>query len=229
MTPERFRRLREVLDRRQPDLTVLAEGVHKPHNFAAILRSCDAVGVLEVHAVAPAGDPEVPAAAAAGTAKWVAVHQHGSIDAACESVKSHRFQIIAAHFSDAAVDYRTPDYTRPTALLVGTELYGVSARAAGLADVHVSIPMRGHADSLNVSVATALLLYEAARQREAAGAYARPRLPPEARARRLFEWCYPQIARACRRAGRAYPALDEDGFLLGNPFTPSGGGTKGLP
>ena len=78
------------------------------------------------------------------------------------------------------MDYREPDYTRPTALLLGAELYGVSDEAAALADLHAVLPMRGLVASLNVSVAAALFLYEAARQREAAGFYAQCRLPPGA-------------------------------------------------
>jgi len=78
----------------------------------------------------------------------------------------------------------------------------------------VVIPMMGMAHSLNVSVATALLLYEAQRQRAAAGMYETSRLPEEDFRRTLFEWAYPELARRRKEEGRPYPALDEDGQLL---------------
>jgi len=102
--------------------------------------------------------------------------------------------------------------------LLGSELRGVSDEAAALADRHAILPMRGLAASLNVSVAAALFLYEAARQREAAGLYAECRLSPEIFARTLFEWCHPDIATRCRTRGLPYPPLTADGDLAANPF-----------
>jgi tRNA (guanosine-2'-O-)-methyltransferase len=219
MTPERFRTLRAVLARRQPDLTVLAEDVHKPHNVAALLRTCDAVGALELHAVSSRGSFDRPRIITGGTRDWVPARTHPSIEAAVSHLKSNNFQIVAAHFSESSQDYRSLDYTRPTAFLMGSELMGVSARAAALADQHVVIPMRGLVESLNVSVAAALLLYEAARQREVAGLYDTVRLAPERFDALLFEWCYPRIAARCRDRGVPYPTLDEDGRLSHNPLT----------
>jgi tRNA (guanosine-2'-O-)-methyltransferase len=106
------------------------------------------------------------------------------------------------------------DYTRPTAIMMGAELYGVSPDGLALAHEHVAIPMMGMVHSLNVSVATALLLYEAMRQREAAGSYQAPRLDEEAFRRTLFEWAHPFLAERLREGGRAYPALDEDGRIV---------------
>ena len=81
--------------------------------------------------------------------------------------------------------------------------------------------MRGLAASLNVSVAAALFLYEAARQREAAGLYAHCRLSAEQFEQTLFEWCHPDIAARCRRQGLPYPPLTADGDLAANPFANS--------
>lgn len=111
------------------------------------------------------------------------------------------------------MDYRAWDFTRPTALLLGAERLGVSRPAALLADAHLTIPMRGLVTSLNVSVAAAVILYEAARQREAAGCYDHPRLDAATRERLLFEWSYPAVARHCRAHGLPYPALDAQGFI----------------
>ncbi len=214
MRPERFHRLREVLTRRQPDLTVLMERVHKSHNFSAILRNCDAVGVLEAHAVPPADGLPLHHGTSAGTKKWVRVRLHEDVGQAIDTLHDEGFRVLAAHPSPDAVDYRDVDLTRPTALMVGAELPGVSKRALALADTHIVVPMVGMVHSLNVSVATALLLYEAMRQREAAGMYEASRLDPEEFRRTLFEWAHPTVASLCRREGRPYPGLDDDGGLL---------------
>lgn len=223
MTPERFRTLKAALARRQPDLTVLADEVHKPHNIAALMRTCDAVGVFEIHAVGPRSSFKRGRGISGGTAPRVGVHAYRQLTPAIEALKSNGFQIIAAHLSPTADDYRTVDYTRPTALLLGSELRGVSDEAARLADRHACLPMRGLAASLNVSVAAALFLYEAARQREAAGLYESCRLSTEQFTRTLFEWCHPDIAARCRARKVAYPPLTADGDLAANPFAPPAG------
>ena len=214
MRPERFRRIREVLARRQPDLTVLMDNVNKAHNFSAILRSCDAVGVLEAHVIAPEQAVEIHHAASAGTKKWVAVRRHRTASEAITLLKEDGFTVLAAHLSPTAKDFRDVDYTRPTAITVGAELHGVSDEALALVDEEVTIPMRGMVQSLNVSVASALLLFEAERQRSAHAMYQQSRLPPEDFSERLFEWAYPALARKMRKQGQPYPALGPDGEIL---------------
>ncbi len=213
MGPKRFARLRRVLDRRQPDLTVLMERVNKSHNFSAILRNCDAVGILEVHVVPPVKGLELHQETSAGTAKWIRVHRHSSGAEALEMLKRSGHQVVAAHAGADSLDFREPDYTRPTALMMGAELFGLSDEALAGADVRIRIPMVGMARSLNVSVATALILYEAYRQRKSAGLYSRCRLAPERRDRILFEWAYPDLARRLRSEGDPYPTLDENGAI----------------
>jgi tRNA (guanosine-2'-O-)-methyltransferase len=214
MRPERFRRLRAVLARRQPDLTVLMDRVHKSHNFSAILRNCDAVGVLEAHVVPPEEGLDVHHGSSAGTRKWVRVRHHATTTDAVERLKERGFTIVAAHPSVASVDFRRIDFTGPTAIMMGTELHGVSDEGLRGADLHASIAMHGLGHSLNVSVATALLLFEAARQRQSVGMYDESRLEPDDFQRRLFEWAHPSIAMRCRRAGRPYPALTDDGEIV---------------
>ncbi|MGD2047246.1 MAG: tRNA (guanosine(18)-2'-O)-methyltransferase TrmH [Gemmatimonadota bacterium] len=214
MRAERFHRLRNVLERRQPDLTVLMDHVNKSHNFSAILRNCDAVGVLEAHVVVPEGGLDLHHGTSAGTKKWIQVEYHRDVSDVIGLLKGRGFTVVAAHPSADAVDYREVDYTRPTAITMGAELHGVSPEALELADVHVAIPMLGMVHSLNVSVATALLLFEAARQRTEAGMYDESRLPPDVFEKRLFEWAYPTLARSRREAGRAYPRLGPDGQIL---------------
>ena len=213
MNPERFRRLSLALERRQPDLTVLMERVHKSHNLSAILRNCDAVGVLEAHAVLPSDGLDIHAHTSAGTAKWVRVRRHVSTEEAVETLRNRGFHILAAHPEAEAIDFRNVDFTKPTALMMGAELLGLSDEALKLADERISIPMVGMAQSFNVSVATALLLFEAFRQRDAAGMYRSSRLDPEEFERILFEWAYPRIARHLRARGTPYPTVTPDGNI----------------
>jgi tRNA (guanosine-2'-O-)-methyltransferase len=203
-----------VLARRQPDLTVLAENLHKPRNFSALIRTCDAVGIQWVHAVPGETSPRRHWHTSQGAEKWVELVCHRSTARACASLRQSGFQLVAAHLDETAVDFREVDYTRPTALLLGTELFGVSDTAARQADRLIRIPMLGMSQSLNVSVACAIVLYEAQRQRESAGLYRGPRLNPADHARLRFEWLHPKLARFCQRHGLDYPALDEEGELL---------------
>ena len=215
MNPERFERLKTALRRRQPDLTVVMDRVSKPHNFSAILRNCDAAGVLEAHLVrAPRAALPVHHRASAGTKKWVSVRRHLDVPSAVGLLRDRGFAVLAAHPSPGSVDFREVDYTRPTAILMGTERRGLTDASLELADQHVAVPMMGLAGSLNVSVATSLLLFEAVRQRQAAGMYEQSRLPPDVFERMLFEWAYPSIARACREDGRAYPRLTAQGDVM---------------
>ncbi len=171
MTPERKARIEQVAACRQPDLTVFMERVHKAHNVAAILRTCDAVGVMQAHAVPPEGGIPPLNHTAQGAQRWVKLHRHHDASAGLRLLKASGHQVYAAHFSDRAMDFREPDYTRPTAIVLGTEKFGVSGEALAECDGEIIIPMIGMTQSLNVSVATALILYEAQRQRAAAGMY----------------------------------------------------------
>jgi tRNA (guanosine-2'-O-)-methyltransferase len=217
MTPERFHRLRSVLSRRQPDLTVLMERVNKSHNFSAILRNCDAVGALEAHVVPPADGVTLHNATSAGTAKWIDVQTHSDVATAANELRKRGFRLYAAHPDDDARDYRALDLTRPSAFMMGAELYGLSDEGLALADERVIVPMVGMVRSLNVSVASALLLFEAKRQRDDAGMYQKSRLDQATFRARLFEWAYPDLATRCRTAAKPYPSLDDDGGLLERP------------
>jgi tRNA (guanosine-2'-O-)-methyltransferase len=202
VTPEREHKLRTVLARRQPDLTVLMEQVNKPHNLSAILRSCDAVGVLEVHAIPPQkGLPALEEEeskiqtyndTSGSAAKWVGLRVHPDVPSAFAHLKSRGFKIYATRLSEQATDYRAVDYTQPTCILLGAEKWGVSEEAASLADTHIVIPMLGMVQSLNVSVAAAVILFEAQRQRLAAGFYDHPRLSPEQQQAVWEAWSEPR-------------------------------------
>ncbi|SFB77920.1 tRNA (guanosine-2'-O-)-methyltransferase [Marinospirillum celere] len=213
MKPERVARIREVLDRRQPDLTIITDRVSKPHNISAIIRSCDAFAVPECHVVWPDEDFQTYRRRAAGSQHWVRVNKHPSTAEGIAHLKERGFRILAAHLSASAQPYDQLDFTQPTAFLMGAELEGVSNEAAELADGHVIVPMQGMVESLNVSVVAALLLSEACRQRRQAGFFDQPRLADADYQRLFFEACYPDLARRCRERKVTYPRLLENGDL----------------
>lgn len=214
MSPERFARITQMLKRRQPELTVCLEQVHKPHNLAAIVRTADAVGVSDVHATWQDKATRLSGKSATGSQNWVNVHSHDSITDAVKALRAQGMQIIATNLSDTAIDFRDVDYTKPTAILMGQEKHGISAEALALADQDVIIPMVGMCQSLNVSVASALILYEAQRQREEAGMYnGECRLPDDEAQRILFEGGHPIFTKLCKEKNLPYPPLDAQGQI----------------
>lgn len=214
MIPRRYERIKQVLNQRQPDLTVLTEDVHKPHNLSAIIRTCDAVGIFAVHAVNRHSDVPTYSQVAQGSEKWVKLHSHTNIKTAIQQLQQQNHKVYAAHLSDEAIDYRQVDYTQPTAILLGTEKWGVTDEAADLVDGHIVIPMQGMVQSLNVSVANAVVLFEAQRQRLEAGMYQETSLDTEVYQQAIFEWGYPEIAAMYRRDDKPYPRLGELGEIL---------------
>jgi tRNA (guanosine-2'-O-)-methyltransferase len=182
-TTRRVERVRTVLARRQPDLTVVLENIHDPHNVSAILRSCDAVGVLRAHAVYTIEEAPPGAFArktSASAAKWVDVERHESVAHCYDRLRGEGFVVLATSIGPRARSLFEWDLTQPVALVFGNEMRGASEDAVALADAQLEIPMAGMVQSLNVSVACAVCLYEAFRQRSAAGAYGSPKLDPTA-------------------------------------------------
>lgn len=178
-TSRRQARIRDVLSRRQKRLTVVLEDVHDPHNASAVLRSCDGVGILDVHLVYVHEEPPRRSFArttSASAAKWVRLHFHDSIDACYAALREQGFRIYATALGQESVELYDVDFTQPTALVFGNEHRGVSPGAIAGADATLFIPMQGMVESLNISVACAVSLYEAMRQRLAAGMYDRPEL-----------------------------------------------------
>jgi tRNA (guanosine-2'-O-)-methyltransferase len=178
-TTRRQERVRQVLARRQSTLTVVLEDVHDPHNVSAALRSCDAVGILDVHLVYV--DEEAPRKSfnrttTSSAAKWVRTHFHESIEDCFAELRQGGLRILATALREDTFDIYRVDLTAPVAMVFGNEQRGVSDRAVELADGTVGIPMQGMVESLNISVACAVSLYEAMRQRREAGMYAEPQL-----------------------------------------------------
>ncbi|MAZ89319.1 MAG: tRNA (guanosine(18)-2'-O)-methyltransferase TrmH [Cellvibrionaceae bacterium] len=214
MTPERYQTICRVLQQRQPDLTVITDEVHKGRNLSAIIRTCDAVGIGRFHCVEPKLGYRAFRGTALGSHKWVDTVLHNDVAVGLKSLKSNGFNVVAAHLSDKAVDFREVDYTRPTALLMGTEKAGVSAEALAHVDQEIVIPMMGMVESFNVSVACAIILTEAQRQRQQAGMYEVSRIPQDEYEQTLFRWCQPVVTKYCDENNLPYPELDDEGEIV---------------
>jgi len=171
-------------------LTVVFENVHDPHNVSAVLRSCDAVGVLEAHGIYDGQEtfPELGAKSSASARKWVDVHLHTSVEACFRLLREQGFRIYTTHMSSDAASLFDLDLTHPIALVFGNEHDGVSEEARGLADGNFLIPQVGLIQSLNISVACAVSLYEAYRQRANAGMYDTPQMTEVTINDRLADW-----------------------------------------
>lgn len=210
MTPERLARIKQTLNTRQPDLSVLTDQVHKPRNLSAIIRSCDAFGLANMHIVWPREGFRAFRKTAGGSYTWVTTHTHRSMDGAVTALKTQGHKLYAAQLSDRAIDYRDADFTVPCTIILGNEVDGVSEDAAEQADEHIVIPMMGMVESLNVSAACAIILAEAQRQRKAAGLFDARRLPDDEYHRLLFCWCQPIVKRYCDDRKLPYPPIDPD-------------------
>lgn len=190
MTPERKRRLEKVLDKRQPDLTVVLENVTDPHNISAVMRTCDAVGVQEIHILNSRIPPHRKwgKRSSSSAAKWLTIHQYTDPLNCISALRDRRFLILATRLGDGAVSLYETDLTRPTALVFGNEHAGVSDEMGRLADGNIIIPQAGIIRSLNISVACAVSLYEAYRQKAMAGHYSHPRLSPRRSDEIRIQW-----------------------------------------
>ena len=158
--------MREVLQRRHDDLVVVIENIHDAHNASAILRSCDAFGVGRVALLyTDQVFPEISSGVAAKVDKWLEVERFDSAASCVAALHAEGVTVYATELTEQATDYLSVDFTGPTAIVLGNERAGCSNEMIALADGAVIVPMVGFAQSLNVSVAGAVLLAEVARQR----------------------------------------------------------------
>ena len=216
LLPRRFKRLKSVLDKRISDLTVLIENVEKPHNLSAIIRSCDAVGVLEAYAIFNKEKFLTFNSTAQGSQKWVKINQYKESAEAIKVLKKKGFKLYGTNLNPKSIDYRKCDFNGPTAFVLGAEKWGMSEEATSLVDEHIHIPMRGMVESLNVSVAASALLFEALRQRQVANKIPESGegMTQETYKEKIFEWAYPEVAKWCKNIGKEYPELNEKGEII---------------
>lgn len=190
MTPERREKLLMVLSKRQPDLTVVLENVFDPHNISAVMRTCDAVGIQEVFIL----NTKIPrhkkwgAKSSSSAAKWLTVHQFENTAECFSSLRKRYSKILTTHLSSDALGLHEINMTEPIALVFGNEHSGVSDDIRALADGNFIIPQVGIIQSLNISVACAVTLYEAFRQKNLAGHYNRDNMDHVMKQELLKEW-----------------------------------------
>jgi len=190
---KRIARIDESLSRKQPSLQMMLDNVHSSQNLSAIIRSCDAVGVLDIYYTVKENEAlRIHKTITQGAHRWTHRHRINYADKAAflKEKKEQGFQIVVTHLEERAISFREVDYTKPTLLVMGNEKEGVSPEVIALADEVIVIPMQGMVQSLNVSVAAALILYEAQRQLEASGAYEKPVLSQEKREEIKEAWIY---------------------------------------
>lgn len=190
-TERRVHRLESIIAHRQPTLAVVLEDVVDPHNASAVLRTCDAIGVIDVHLVYVAHEPPRKTfgmSTSSSASKWLNLHWHDSIGGCYAQLRSSGFTIVATALREESRELYDLDLTQPTALVFGSEKSGVSQQGIAGADATACIPMHGMVESLNISVSCAVTLYEAMRQRTVAGMYASPQMDGAAQHAMLTDW-----------------------------------------
>lgn len=178
MTPERYERLTSVLNKRQPDLTVVLENVFDPHNISAVMRTCDAVGIQDIYILNTKIPPHRKwgAKSSSSAARWLSIHQYTDAGECFNDLRKRFKKVFTTHLSSDAVALHEMNLTESVALVFGNEHSGVSDEIIAMADGNFIIPQVGIIKSLNISVACAVTLYEAFRQKKAAGHYDMARL-----------------------------------------------------
>jgi len=169
-----------LLSLRQPDLRVVLEEVTNTHNASAVIRTCDAAGVLHINIIYSGSEPfPINQAISTRTEKWLNFSYYSSVYECFRKLKAKGLKIAATHLKKDAVSYTSIDYSQPIAIVLGNESQGISEEACKLADYIIKIPMFGMAQSLNLSVSAGIILYEAVKQRVKKGYYGKIRLSPE--------------------------------------------------
>jgi tRNA (guanosine-2'-O-)-methyltransferase len=182
MTPERKQRLSTVLNKRQPDLAVVLENVNDPHNISAVMRTCDAVGVQNIYIL----NTQIPShkkwgkKSSSSAAKWLTIHQFRDEEACFSELRKYYDVIYTTRLSQDSLSLYEINLTQRIALIFGNERDGVSEGVSQRSDGNFIIPQAGIIKSLNISVACAVTLYEAFRQKSLAGHYDQPRLDEKA-------------------------------------------------
>jgi len=192
MTPERRTKLEAVLNKRQNDITIVLENVFDPHNISAVMRTCDAVGVQELYVL----NTKIPrhkkwgAKSSSSAAKWLTIYQFENAEKCFIELRKKYLKILTTHLSSDALNLYEIDLTQPLALVFGNEHSGVSEEIRSLADGNFIIPQAGIIRSLNISVACAVTLYEAYRQKTLAGHYDKSKLPEKNLKELMDKWRY---------------------------------------
>ena len=189
LTERRLKRIEQTLKQRQPSLSVAIENVHDPHNVSAIFRTCDAVGVPKVNLIYTVEKfPSVHKVISASAFKWVEKENFTSVKSCFDNYKQKGFKVYSSLLDENSISLYDLDFTEKCLIVLGNEHRGVSEEAIQNSDQTFYIPMRGMVESLNVSVAAAVSLYEAQRQRFIKGMYKKSELSEEDLNNWIDEW-----------------------------------------
>ncbi len=190
MTPQRSEKLLKVLQKRQANLTVVLENVQDPHNISAVMRTCDAVGIQDIYVVTT----KIPRhkkwgyKSSSSALKWLTIHKFDTIEECVKELRKKYSKILTTHLSSDAISLHDINFTDSVALVFGNEHAGVSEEFREVADGNFIIPQMGIIQSLNISVACAVSIYEAMRQKMKAGHYEKASLPPAQMDALLQQW-----------------------------------------
>lgn len=166
VTQERQRKIKNVLNFRQPDLRVVIERIENQHNASAILRTCDAVGIIDIDIILPkSGSFPISPSVTTGAEKWLRLNYYNSTEECIEKLKRKGFKIACTYSDRHSLRPWEMDFCQKIAIVFGNEREGVSETALSLSDFKIWIPMLGMVKSLNVSVSAGMILYEALKQR----------------------------------------------------------------
>lgn len=190
MTPERQEKLLTVLSRRQQGLGIVMENVHDPHNISAVMRTCDAVGIQDNYILNTKiqKHKQFGPRSSSSAAKWLTVHQYEDAEACFTDLRKEYDKVLTTHLGADSVGLYELDLTQRIALVFGNEHEGVTEEIRAMADGNFLIPQMGIIQSLNISVACAVSIYEAMRQRMVAGKYDQASLPVERMDELMKEW-----------------------------------------
>lgn len=192
MTPARREKLLRVLQNRQANLAVVMENVQDPHNISAVMRTCDAVGIQDIYIL----NTKIPRhlkfgpKSSSSAAKWLTIHQYEDAQLCFQDLRKNYKKILTTHLASDAISLYDINFTESIALVFGNEHAGVSDEIRALADGNFVIPQMGIIQSLNISVACAVSIYEACRQKQIAGQYNQVSMSTERQEQLLQEWGY---------------------------------------
>jgi tRNA (guanosine-2'-O-)-methyltransferase len=189
-TDERLQKIIDTATARQFSLRVVMENIHDPHNVSAIFRTCDAAGVPKISLLYTFElFPRISKTSSSSANKWIEIEKFNNTKLCYDDLRKQGFKIYASMLNKDAKNIYDIDLTKKIALVFGNEKRGVSPEAEQLSDETFYIPMLGMIQSLNVSVAAAVTLYEAQRQRVLKGMYKKSELPKEELDRLIDKWC----------------------------------------
>lgn len=189
-TDERLQRIISTATARQFSLQVVMENIHDSHNVSAIFRTCDAVGVPKISLLYTFESfPRISKTSSSSANKWIDVEKFTDTKNCYDKLHAQGFKVYASVLNKNAVSIYDIDFTQKIAIVFGNEKRGVSQEAEKFADESFYIPMRGMIQSLNVSVAAAVTLYEAQRQRTKKKMYERSELAQPDLDILIDKWC----------------------------------------